>query len=70
MQAPDSERRNKEAILHGVTRALQNRFMNITDEPLPGALAELAQRLDERRDAFEGQRRPTLTELLGSGLID
>ena len=58
MQSPDSERRNKEAILHGVTRALQNCFMSITEGPLSGALAELAQRLEEKRDSFERQRGP------------
>jgi hypothetical protein len=62
MQAPDSERRNKEALRHGITRGLQNRFMSITEEPLPGALAELAQRLEEKRDSFERQRGPMLTE--------
>jgi hypothetical protein len=56
MQSPDSERRNKEAIVHGITRALQDRFMSITEEPLPAALAELAQRLEEKRDSFERQR--------------
>jgi hypothetical protein len=59
MQSPDSERRNKEAILHGITRALQNRFMSITEEPLPGALAELARRLEEKRDSLSCKRGPT-----------
>jgi hypothetical protein len=62
MQSLNSERRNKEAIVHGITRALQNRFMSITEEPLPEALAERAQRLEERRDSFERQRGPKLTE--------
>jgi hypothetical protein len=52
----------KRPIVHGITRALQNRFMSITEEPRPGALAERAQRLEERRDSFERQRRPKLTE--------
>jgi hypothetical protein len=59
MQSPDSERRNQEALLHGITHALQNRFVNITEEPLPQALAELAWRLEEKRDSFERQRRLT-----------
>jgi hypothetical protein len=39
MRTPDSERRNKWAILHGIARALKNHVMNITEEPLPRALA-------------------------------
>jgi hypothetical protein len=47
MLAPDPERRNNSAIVHGVGRAL-NHIMNISNEPLPRALVELAQRLDEK----------------------
>jgi hypothetical protein len=49
MLAPDPERRNNSAIVHGVGRAL-NHIMNISDEPLPRALAELAQRLEEKQE--------------------
>ena len=62
MQSLDSERRNKEAILHGIARALQNHVMHIAEEPLPGALAELAQRLEEKRDSLAWQPGPKLTE--------
>jgi hypothetical protein len=62
MRTPDSERRNKEAILHGIARALRNHVMNISEEPLPLALAELAQRLEEKRDSLKWQPVPKLTE--------
>jgi hypothetical protein len=48
----DMHERNIKAVLRGIARALHSRSYGIVEEPLPPSLAELMERLEEKRNKF------------------
>jgi hypothetical protein len=48
----DMHERNVKAVLRGIARALHSRSYDIVEEPLPPSLAELMERLEEKRNKF------------------